>query len=155
MEPGKCKIGKTNDLDRRLEEYNNMTSKSKDNIYQYLYACEVKNMAQVESAIKEQFFRYRENRSREIYFCNDFMFGEYVNFIKSHKLFVKEIVVKPKDEKQITKIVQKVTPSLKERGLSQVNVLNKARKVKYDEFYTQYEDIEKELAMYPKRIWKN
>jgi len=155
LEPGKCKIGKTNDLDRRLEEYNNMTSKSKDNIYQYLYACEVKNMAQVESAIKEQFFRYRENRSREIYFCNDFMFEEYVNFIKSHQSFVKEIVIKTEDKKQITKIVRKITPSLEERGLSQKDILLRAQRIENDEFYTRYEDIEKELSMYPKCIWKN
>ena len=36
LEPAKCKIGKTNDLERRLKEYNNMTGKSKDNVYQYL-----------------------------------------------------------------------------------------------------------------------
>jgi hypothetical protein len=33
--------------------------------------------------------------------------------------------------------------------------LKKARKVDNDEFYTRYEDIEKELSMYDKRIWKN
>ena len=38
LEPAKCKIGKTNDLERRLKEYNNMTGKSKENIYQYLFA---------------------------------------------------------------------------------------------------------------------
>ena len=45
LEPAKCKIGKTNDLERRLKEYNNMTGKSKDNVYAYLFTCEVKNMA--------------------------------------------------------------------------------------------------------------
>ena len=49
LEPSKCKIGKTNDLERRLKEYNNMTGKSKENIYQYLFTCEVKDMAQVEN----------------------------------------------------------------------------------------------------------
>ena len=34
LEPSKCKIGKTNDLQRRLKEYNNMTGKSKENTYQ-------------------------------------------------------------------------------------------------------------------------
>jgi predicted GIY-YIG superfamily endonuclease len=48
LEPSKCKIGKTTDLERRLKEYNNITGKSKDNIYQYLFTCEVKNMAAVE-----------------------------------------------------------------------------------------------------------
>ena len=34
LEPSKCKIGRTNDLERRLKEYNTMTGKSKENIYQ-------------------------------------------------------------------------------------------------------------------------
>jgi hypothetical protein len=53
------------------------------------------------------------------------------------------------------KIVKITTPSLEERGLKQIDVLNKAKKVANDEFYTRYEDIEKELSMYDKKIWKN
>jgi predicted GIY-YIG superfamily endonuclease len=37
LEQGKCKIGITDDLDRRLEQYNSITGKSKDNMYQYIY----------------------------------------------------------------------------------------------------------------------
>ena len=48
LEPGKCEIGKTNNLDRHLNEYNQMTGISKDNIYQYLFTCEVKDMALLE-----------------------------------------------------------------------------------------------------------
>ncbi|MDR0526987.1 MAG: GIY-YIG nuclease family protein, partial [Spirochaetaceae bacterium] len=33
LEPSKCKIGKTNDLERRLKEYNSITGKSKENVY--------------------------------------------------------------------------------------------------------------------------
>ena len=55
LEPSKCKIGKTNDLERRLKEYNNMTGKSKDNIYHYLFTCEVKDMTQVEYDVKEKY----------------------------------------------------------------------------------------------------
>jgi hypothetical protein len=44
---------------------------------------------------------------------------------------------------------------LEERGLTQKDVLQKAQKVKDDEFYTRYEDIEKELSMYDKGIWKD
>jgi predicted GIY-YIG superfamily endonuclease len=33
LEPSKCKIGITDDLKRRLKEYNSMTGKSKDNPY--------------------------------------------------------------------------------------------------------------------------
>jgi len=45
--------------------------------------------------------------------------------------------------------VRKATPSLEERGLSQKDVLQKAQRTENDEFYTRYEDVEKELSMYP------
>lgn len=151
----KCKIGKTNKLERRLKEYNNMTGKSKENTYQYLFTCEVKNMSQFESAIKQEFSYLREEKSKEIYFYNSDLFKKFINFIKSHKLFVKEIFVKAEDKRQIVKIVKKTTPTLEERGVSQKDVLQKAQKIKDDEFYTRYEDIEKELSMYKKSIWKN
>jgi hypothetical protein len=51
--------------------------------------------------------------------------------------------------------VKKTTPSLNERGLSQIDIINKAKKVKDDEFYTRYEDVEKELNMYDVKIWKD
>ena len=155
LEPAKCKIGKTNDLERRLKEYNNMTGKSKDNIYKYLFTCEVKNMAQIENDIKEKYSTLREEKSKEIYFYNSALFNGYVKFIKSHKMFVKEIFIKEDDKKQIVKIVKKTAPSLKERGLSPKDVMQKAQKVNNDEFYTRYEDVEKELSMYNKSIWKN
>ena len=155
LEPAKCKIGKTNDLDRRLKEYNSMTGKSKDNIYQYLFVCEVKDMAQVENAVKKQFSDHREEKSKEIYFYNSPFFKKYVQYIQSHPLFVKEIFIKAEEKKQIVKIVRKTTPSLEERGLSTKDVLQKAQKIEDDEFYTRYEDVEKELSMYPKKIWKN
>ena len=154
LEPGKCKIGKTNDLERRLKEYNNMTGKSKDNVYAYLFACEVKDMALVEHAVKTAFFDLREETSKEIYFYNSVLFKKYVEFIKSHKLFVKEIFIKTEDKKQVVKIVRKTAPTLEERGVSQKEILQKARRVKNDEFYTRYEDVEQELSMYPKNTWK-
>jgi len=52
-------------------------------------------------------------------------------------------------------IVKKTTPTLEERGLSPKDVLQKAQKVNNDEFFTRPEDIEKELSMYSKSIWKN
>ena len=58
--------------------------------------------------------------------------------------------------KQYVYIVKKTTPSLEERGLSQKDVLQKAQKKRNnDEFYTRYEDVEKELSMYSKSVWKN
>jgi uncharacterized protein YqkB/predicted GIY-YIG superfamily endonuclease len=156
LELSKCKIGKTNDLERRLKEYNNMTGKSKDNIYQYLFSCEVENSSQVENDIKKEFLRLREEKNKEIYFYNSDLFEDYVNFIKSHKLFVEEIFVK-KEEKPIIKekIVKRTTPSLEERGLSKKDVMQKAKKVANDEFYTIYEDVEKEISMYDKEIWED
>ena len=156
LEPSKCKIGKTNDLERRLKEYNNMTGKSKENIYNYLFCCEVKDMMALENEIKKKFSTLREEKSKEIYFYNSPLFEDYIKFIKSNKLFIKEIYTKPKDEilKKV-KIVKKTTPTLKERGLSRKDILQKAQKVNNDEFYTQIEDIEKELSMYDKKIWKN
>ena len=155
LEPSKCKIGKTNDLDRRLKEYNNMTGKSKENAYKYLFCCEVKDMSALENEIKKKFSALREEKSKEIYFYNSPLFEDYIKFIKSNKLFIKEIYLKTEDKTQKVKIVKKTTPSLKERGLSRKDILQKAQKVNNDEFYTRIEDIEKELSMYDKRIWKN
>jgi hypothetical protein len=76
-----------------------------------------------------------------------------VDFIKSHELFIKEIFVK-QTEKPV-KIIPKTTPSLKQRGVSRKEVMQQAKKIKNDEFYTKYEDIEKEIAMYDKNIWMN
>jgi predicted GIY-YIG superfamily endonuclease len=155
LEPSKCKIGKTNDLERRLKEYNNITGKSKENIYQYLFTCEVKDMAKVENDVKEKYSIQREEKSREIYFYNSALFKHYVTFIQTHPDFVKEIFMKPSEKKEIVKIVKRTTPSLEERGITPKDVLQKAQKVKNDEFYTRYEDIEQELSMYDKEIWKN
>ncbi|MDR0926242.1 MAG: GIY-YIG nuclease family protein, partial [Ignavibacteria bacterium] len=155
LEPSKCKIGKTNDLDRRLKEYNNITGVSKENTYQYLFACEVQDMAQVESDIKKKFSTHREEKSREIYFYNKPFFEDYIEFIKNHPLFIKEIIVKKEEPKQITKIIKKTTPTLEERGLTRKGVMQKAKNKEDDEFYTRYEDVEKEVAMYDKKIWKD
>jgi hypothetical protein len=154
-ETTKCKIGKTNDLERRLKEYNNMTGKSKETVYQYLFACEVKDMAKVENDLKKKYSNLREEKSKEIYFYNSALFKHYVTFIQTHPMFVKEIFVKNVEKKEIVKIVKKTTPSLEERGITQKGVLQKAKRVKNDEFYTRLEDIEKELSMYDKKIWKN
>ncbi|MDR0472716.1 MAG: GIY-YIG nuclease family protein, partial [Treponema sp.] len=155
LEPSKCKIGKTNDLERRLKEYNNMTGKSKDNIYHYLFTCEVKDMAKIENDIKKELRRYREENKTEMYFYNKEFFEDYLKYIKSHKLFVKEIFIKAEDKKQVVKIIKKTTPTLEERGVKMRDILQKAKKLKNDEFYTRYEDIEKELEMYDKEIWEN
>lgn len=132
-----------------------MTGKSKENIYQYLFSCEVINMSQVENDIKNKYITLREEKSKEIYFFNSTLFKDYVEFIKSHKMFMKEIFIKHESKKHKIKIIKKATPSLEERGISYKDILQKAQKVNNDEFYTRYEDVEKELSMYNKRIWKN
>jgi predicted GIY-YIG superfamily endonuclease len=151
----KCKIGVTDDLERRLKDYNNMTGKSKETVYQYLFTCEVRDMKQVEDDIKDEFRRLREEKNREIYFYNKDLFEDYVKFIKSHKMFTKEIFIKVDVQKEIVKIVKRTTPSLEERGVTRKELLQKAQKIKNDEFYTRYEDIEKELKMYDAEIWKD
>ena len=155
LEPSKCKIGKTHDLERRLKEYNSMTGKSKENIYQYLFTCEVKNMTTVENDIKEKYSTLREENSKEIYFYNSALFNHYVTFIRTHALFVKEIFIKTTEKKEIVKIIKKTTPSLEERGITPKDVMQKAKRVDNDEFYTRLEDVEQELSMYDKKIWKN
>jgi hypothetical protein len=152
-EPSWCKIGKTNDLERRLKEYNNMTGKSTENIYCYLFACEVGNMTQVENDVKKKFVKLRQDRKKEIYFFSPAMLEDYVDFIKSHQLFVEEIPVET-DDKPIVKIVKKTTPSLEDRGITRKDVMQDAQKRKNDEFYTRYEDVEKEISMYDKEIWR-
>ena len=67
-EDTKCKIGKTKDLDERLKAYNNITGKSKENISEYLFACEVKNMTKVENDIKNKFITLREEIKRKYIF---------------------------------------------------------------------------------------
>lgn len=154
-EPSHCKIGITDNLERRLVEYNNMTGTSQENMYQYLFTCEVKNMRQVENDIKAQFLQLRDVASREVYFYNPSLFDGYVDFIKSHKLFTKQVFIKPEEKKRIIKIVKKTTPSLTDRGLTREKVMTKAKKVNNDEFYTRMEDIEKEISMYPASTWKD
>ena len=156
LEPSKCKIGKTGNLERRLKDYNNMTGKSQENIYRYLFTCEVKNMTQVEKDIKKKYSELREGKSKEIYFYNSALFEKYVDFFKSHPLFVEEIFIKTGDKQEVkVKIVKKTTPSLDERGLTAKDLLQNAQKTKNDEFYTRYEDVEKELSMYDRSIWKD
>ncbi|MCL1946191.1 MAG: adenine-specific methyltransferase EcoRI family protein, partial [Chitinivibrionia bacterium] len=138
-----------------LKDYNNMTGKSKETVYQYLFTCEVRDMKQVEDDIKDEFRRLREEKNREIYFYNKELFEDYVKFIKSHKMFTKEIFIKVYVQKEIVKIVKRTTPSLEERGVTRKELLQKAQKIKNDEFYTRYEDIEKELKMYDAEIWKD
>jgi hypothetical protein len=118
-------------------------------------ACEVKNMATVENDIKYTFFNMREDPSKEIYFFTPHWFNEYIKFIKSHQLFVQETYIKTEDKKQVVKIVKKTTPSLEERGVTRKEILQKAQKVDNDEFFTRYEDVEKELSMYGRSVWKN
>ncbi|AQQ59982.1 DNA methyltransferase [Helicobacter bilis] len=152
-EPSKCKIGITNDLERRLKEYNSITGISLDNTYSYLFTCEVSDMRQIEQDIKNQFPHLREYRSREIYFFNQSLFDMYVDFIQSHPCFLAKS--NTKESKKQTIIKPANTPTMKERGVTRKLLLDKAMRIKDDEFYTRMEDVEKELSMYPTKIWKD
>ena len=155
VEPGKCKIGITDNLERRLKEYNSITGLSKDAGYTYLFTCEVKGMRKIEQAIKNRFPHLREQLGREIYFYNNALFDDYVDFIRSHESFVKEVYIKPKEKTTVVKIVKRTAPTLQERGMSKKDVMQRAKNIDNDEFYTRYEDVEKELSMYPLEIWQD
>ena len=161
QEYAKCKIGITDDLDRRLKEYNSTTGKSLDNTTEYLFTCEIKDgrAREVENDIKKAFAKLREtginNKKTEIYFYNQELFNDYVEFIKNHKLFKREITIKQVKPKEKNKIVKKHTPTLTDRKKTRRDILQDAQKNKDDEFYTRYEDIEKEVFMYPISTWKN
>jgi hypothetical protein len=150
------KIGGTDNLDSRLYSYNHTTGHSRGDKFVYIFACEVSGKyEQVENDIRRNFAHLLETGSRETYLHNEHFFNDYIGFIRNHKSFEKEILIKEPDKKQVVKVVKKSTPSLTERGLTRKDIIKKAQNVKDDEFYTRYEDIEKEVLSYPKSIWKN
>lgn len=112
-------------------------------------------MREIENDIKNNFPHLREQSSREIYFYNAALFEMYVSFIKAHSGFIEEIFIKPEEKKTVIKIVKKTTPTLQERGMTRKDVMQRAQKVKNDEFYTRYEDVEKEIEMYPLDTWRD
>lgn len=154
LEVSKCKIGITNDLNRRLKEYNTITGISSDNTYSILFAAEVSNMRALEQDIKNNFAHLREQTNREIYFYNPSLFDMYVDFIYASEHFLKKIVLKESKKPKIAK-PKTPKPSMKDRGVTRKTLLDKAMRVKDDEFYTRMEDVEKELSMYPTKIWKD
>ena len=125
-----CKIGKTDNLERRLKEYNNMTGQSIDITFQYLFACEVKDMKQVENDIKKEFPEFRQKKNKEMYFLNDILLEKYISFIKGHPLFVKEEFIRINKKQVIVKYEKRITPSLKDRGLTYKKVMLKSTKSK-------------------------
>ncbi|WP_104708566.1 GIY-YIG nuclease family protein, partial [Helicobacter ailurogastricus] len=93
LEPSKCKIGITNDLARRLKEYNHITGTSNEHTYSYLFTCEVINMRQIEQDLKNAFTHLREVQTREIYFYNPSLFENYLIYIKAHPLFLAQVSI--------------------------------------------------------------
>lgn len=152
-EPSKCKIGITNDLERRLKEYNAITGISMDNTYSLLFAAEVSNMRALENDVKMQFSFLREKENREIYFYNPNLFEMYVNFILESPHFIKRVV--SKESKKMRPAKPSPQPTMQDRGVTRKLLLDKARRIEDDEFYTRIEDVEKELSMYPTKIWKD
>ena len=146
-----CKIGATRNIEERLKDYNS-TGKSITNFHQCLFAAEVSDMFQIEKDLKEEYPMLREKPDREMYFFNDGLFETYVKFFRDHPNFIKEIFIRVDPKKKEIKYVKKTTPTLKERELSRKDVMQKAKKIADDEFYTRYEDVEKEIKMYDKSV---
>jgi hypothetical protein len=132
-----------------------MTGIPKDNPFVCLFAAEVKDAHKVENDLKATFRRLREVKSNEIYFYNEDLFQEYVDYIKSHSDFLVEIPCETKDKIKEIIVVKTDKKSLHERKVSRKDIMQTAQKTQNDEFYTRYEDIEKEVSMYDARIWKN
>ena len=142
-EPSKCKIGITNDLERRLKEYNSITGISAENTYSLLFAAEVSNMRALENDIKMQFSFLRERENKEIYFYNPNLFEMYVNFILESPHFIKRVIFK--ESKKMRSVKSSPQPTMQDRGVTRKLLLDKARRIEDDEFYTRIEDVEKEL----------
>jgi len=153
LEPSKCKIGITNDLERRLKEYNATTGISAENSYNYLFAAQVSDMRALERDFKNTFFNLRELEKREIYFYNPNLFDMYVDFIVASEYFIRKVTFK--ESKKANIIKPKTQPTMQERGLTRKELIERAKRIKDDEFYTRIEDVEAELSMYPLKIWKD
>ncbi|GMO58993.1 MAG: hypothetical protein Ta2D_04770 [Rickettsiales bacterium] len=158
-EETRVKIGKTGDYESRLKQYNG-TGTPKDNQYSFLFVAEVKNMTEVENNIKEKYKDFKEQENKEMYVWIPSTNKSIIDFIKTHKLFIKEIVIKKEKEK--IKIVKEKQKTLKERNKTKSDIMREAKKkattiqkdntlsgvIDHDEFYTQIEDVEKELENY-------
>ena len=119
-EPSWCKIGIANDLEGRLRILNSMIDESEENIYRYIFACEVENMIDVDYDTRVNFSIYSMNTEANVFFLNDELFGMYVEFIKSHPFFIKEIfTLKNIFFKQKAK---KKNPSLENDNLQQTTL---------------------------------
>ena len=88
----RCKIGMTQKLKSRQNTYNS-TGHSVDNSFEYLFVGEVQDMRKVEKDLKEKYYFLREKIDKEVYLYNSDVFKFYVDFIKSHPLFIKEIFI--------------------------------------------------------------
>lgn len=149
-----CKVGYTKNLRNRLKDYQSQSGQSTDVVWNYLYAVEVSDMKVVETDFKKKFHTQRQKSNEEIFFFNQDLYNQYVDFIRNHKLTHKEISI---TKKVLSKEVirKKKAVSLKESGDTRVKIINRAKKVDNDEFYTLLEDVEKELNCYDVNIWKD
>ena len=125
-----------------------MTGKSQENHYQYLFTCQVEDMAVVEQNLKNNFLTLREEKSQENYFYIHSWGQNNVHYLQTHPQFLHEIYLQPDENKPIVKIIQKTKPSLQGCYLITNDVLQKTQRAKNGEFYTRIEDGEKELSMY-------
>jgi len=73
--------------------------------------------------------------------------------VKSHSGFAVEASCDVKDKTVVS--VKTSKKLLQERSVTRRDVLQTAQRVQNDEFYTRYEDVEKEVFMYDAHIWKD
>ncbi|GMO59417.1 MAG: hypothetical protein Ta2D_05130 [Rickettsiales bacterium] len=158
-EETRVKIGKTGDYETRLKQYNG-TGTPKDNQYNYLFVAEVKDMTEMENNIKEKYKDFKEQENKEMYVWIPSTNKSIIDFIKTHNLFIKEIPIKKPKEK--IKVVREKQKTLIERGKTKIDIMQNAKNkattlqddptlstlIDHDEYYTQIEDVEKEVANY-------
>jgi len=148
-----CKIGRTKNLQNRLNDYQGQSGQSTDKKWDYLYCCEVSDDVAVEKDIKHSLGEYRQNPKEEIFFYSKGLHEKYVAFIRNHKLLIREIEWKNPTKKEKLKIVKR--PTLKASGDTRLIILNRAKNQDNDEFYTIREDVEKELNSYELSLWQD
>jgi len=83
------KIDLTDNYNSRIKALN-----KQENIYRYVFICEVRDMALVDYDTRAKFWDYKvDNDEVDVFFLNEYLFEMYVEFIRSHPLFVNEVFI--------------------------------------------------------------
>jgi hypothetical protein len=120
QDASECKIGLTDYLEATIK---NITDETKENVHRFIFICEVREMIDIWNDIREKFFTYRvpkADKKDEVYFLNDELFEIYVEYIKSHPLFVDEMAIMKNIN--IEKIERKTTPPSENEDFQQMTL---------------------------------